>query len=291
MEEAMLPSEEQQSGERYVEELTGPDDYWMTITDSARATRRQDITIRRWIASGELPVRKYRVGLNRRSRQVRASDVAKLTPIIDTSAMISGEEARISLTNIPAEQVAIRADHQQILTDMAALRAAMIEQRLARELAMSNQQKSWQQGLRLTQDRYNQGFTQQQQVIETQQQTAAQMRADFLAQLALHVETAQQHQQQLNQFQNLLLAQKNQFYDALQSQRQALEAIIAQQRDQVHQGIELLQSSLAETNQAIARRTETFAAQLEQVERAGLSQAEQQKQEIQNLKVSFLQEQ
>ena len=97
----------------------------MTITDTARVTRRQDITIRRWIASGDLPVRKNRVGLNRRARQVRASDVAKLTPIIDASAMISGEEARINLTSIPAEQAAIRADHQQLLTALAALKAEM----------------------------------------------------------------------------------------------------------------------------------------------------------------------
>ena len=40
MEEAAQPAKEQRSHERYVEELAGPDDYWMTLTNSARATRR-----------------------------------------------------------------------------------------------------------------------------------------------------------------------------------------------------------------------------------------------------------
>jgi hypothetical protein len=65
MEEEAQPAKEQRSHERNVEELAGPEDYWMTLTDSARATRRQEATIRRWVAGGELPVRRYRVGLNK----------------------------------------------------------------------------------------------------------------------------------------------------------------------------------------------------------------------------------
>src|SRR6266567_1168673 len=99
MEEANKQTTNVATAERYADELAGPDDYWMTITDAARATRRQDITIRRWIASGMLPVRKERVGLNKRARQIRASDVATLTPIIDNSAMISKDESKIDLTS------------------------------------------------------------------------------------------------------------------------------------------------------------------------------------------------
>nr|HET6901447.1 hypothetical protein [Ktedonobacteraceae bacterium] len=70
-----ITSEEQannRSQERYADELAGPDDYWLTITDAARATRRQDVS---------LPVRRQYVGLNQRTRLVRASDLAALTPI------------------------------------------------------------------------------------------------------------------------------------------------------------------------------------------------------------------
>ena len=39
----------------FVDELAGPDDYWLSITDAARVTRRQEVSIRRWIAKGDLP--------------------------------------------------------------------------------------------------------------------------------------------------------------------------------------------------------------------------------------------
>lgn len=289
IEEAASPAEEPQSKERYVEELAAPDDYWMTITDTARVTRRQDITIRRWIASGDLPVRKNRVGLNRRARQVRASDVAKLTPIIDASAMISGEEARINLTSIPAEQAAIRADHQQLLVALAALRAEMSEQKLATERAMAQQQKSWQQELLMAQERYTQGFTQQQQAMESQQQAMKQKHADLLAQLARHGETVQQQQQQLNQFQDALLAQETRFQNAFREQSRVLEALIEQQRERVQHDITSLRGSIAETNQAITRTAELFTTRLEQVERTGFDLAARQEQALQDLKTSFQQ--
>src|SRR5713101_4577890 len=136
MEEAAQPAKEQRSHERYVEELVGPDDYWMTLTDSARATRRQEVTIRRWVARGELPVRRYRVGLNKRTRQVRTSDLAKLTPIIDTSAMNSGEEGQLNLITIPAEQAPIRTEHQHLLSELTALRGAFADYKQATELSL-----------------------------------------------------------------------------------------------------------------------------------------------------------
>lgn len=287
----MPAAAEQPSKEQYVEELAGPDDYWMTITDTARVTRRQDITIRRWIASGDLPVRKNRVGLNRRARQVRASDVAKLTPIIDASAMISGEEARINLTNIPAEQAAIRANHQQLMADLAALRAEMSEQKLVTEQVMAQQQQNWQQELRLAQERYSQGFAQQQQAIESQQHMLAQSHTDLLARLDQHAQTAQQQQQQLDQLQNSLLAQETRFQGALADQQRALEASLAQQHEQVYQDIAGLRNSLAETSQAITHTTELFTDRLAHLEQAGLDQAARQAQQMQDLQISFQQAQ
>ena len=114
--------------EQQVDALAGPEDYWLTITDAARATRRQDITIRRWIATGQLPVRRNAVGLNQRTRQVRASDLARLTPIIDPTAVITGEEGRLNLLSIPVEQAQLKAGQQQLQQHVAALREHVEQQ-------------------------------------------------------------------------------------------------------------------------------------------------------------------
>ena len=97
-----------------MDELAGPDDYWLSLTDAARVTRRQEVTIRRWVASGALPVRSRPLGLNKRTRHVRASDLAGLTPIIDASATISGDAAQIDLLSIPLQQAQIHTAQQQI---------------------------------------------------------------------------------------------------------------------------------------------------------------------------------
>jgi DNA repair exonuclease SbcCD ATPase subunit len=108
--------------ERYADELSGPDDYWLTITDAARATRRQEISIRRWISKGLLPVRKQHVGLNQRTRLVRASDLAALTPIIDPAGAISTDRGRLDLTSIPVQQAQIKEAQQRLQSEMASLR-------------------------------------------------------------------------------------------------------------------------------------------------------------------------
>jgi chromosome segregation ATPase len=117
-----MMAEDAAKHEQQVDALAGPEDYWLTITDAARATRRQDITIRRWIATGQLPVRRNAVGLNQRTRQVRASDLARLTPIIDPTAVITGEEGRLNLMSIPVEQAQLREGQQQLQQHVAALR-------------------------------------------------------------------------------------------------------------------------------------------------------------------------
>src|SRR5262249_20045659 len=88
----------------WVEELAGPEAFWLTLTDAARVTRRQEVTIRRWVASGTLPVRNRALGINKRTRHVRASDLARLSPIVDASATISGIAAQIDLLSIPEQQ-------------------------------------------------------------------------------------------------------------------------------------------------------------------------------------------
>lgn len=104
-----------------VEELASPDDYWLSITDAARVTRRQEITIRRWISAGTLPVRGQRMGLNKRTRHVRASDLARLTPIIDPTAAITGAPAQVNLLSIPEQQAHLLAEQQRVAHQVADL--------------------------------------------------------------------------------------------------------------------------------------------------------------------------
>lgn len=114
-----------------VDELTTPEDYWLSVTDAARVTRRQEITIRRWIAAGELPVRRQRMGLNKRTRHVRASDLARLTPIIDPTATITGAPANADLLSIPIQQAQLLTTQQSLLQRLTPIEvtvAALVEQ-------------------------------------------------------------------------------------------------------------------------------------------------------------------
>ncbi len=140
-----MMAEDAAKHEQQVDALAGPEDYWLTITDAARATRRQDITIRRWIATGQLPVRRNAVGLNQRTRQVRASDLARLTPIIDPTAVITGEEGRLNLMSIPVEQAQLRAGQQQLQQHVAALREHVEQQGQTFRQALTEHRLAFQQ--------------------------------------------------------------------------------------------------------------------------------------------------
>src|SRR5258708_23398901 len=100
--------------EKHVTELAGADDRWVSVTDASRIGRRQEHTIRTWIAQGLLPVNPERVGINKKTRQVRLSDLAKLTPIIDPDAGIATDLGTLDLPSIPKQQ-------QLLLTQMTTL--------------------------------------------------------------------------------------------------------------------------------------------------------------------------
>ena len=122
-----LPSTSGERGPVWVEELAGPEDYWLTLTDAARVTRRQEVTIRRWVAAGSLPIRNRALGINKRTRHVRASDLARMSPIVDASATISGATARIDLLSIPEQQAHIQKRQSEIDEQAQAL-TALVEQ-------------------------------------------------------------------------------------------------------------------------------------------------------------------
>jgi len=92
---------------QYREDLAGPDDAWITITDAARITRTSEAMARRWVASGRLPIKRQPGGINQQTRLVRLSDVATIRPIIDPTAAISEEIHKLDLPSIPRQQAHI----------------------------------------------------------------------------------------------------------------------------------------------------------------------------------------
>lgn len=98
------------SKEIYVTELANDQDRWVSVTDAARIGRRQEHTIRTWIQTGQLPVNPNRVGVNKRTRLVRLSDLATLTPVIDADAAIGTDIGMLDLPSIPKAFKALEAD-------------------------------------------------------------------------------------------------------------------------------------------------------------------------------------
>jgi len=185
---------------RYVEELEGENDYWLSITDAARICRIQDVSIRRAIAAGRLPVRPTRAGDNKRTRFVRASDLPRANfPILDASAAITSDIRKVDILSIPLQQQ--RLAEQQ---DAQATAFSQLEQRLTEQLAaMAEAQRAAQERL-------------------------SQIEATF-------VTTLQQQQEEFNQYRlsvnqqlvDLALAQANQ-QKTLQEELQALESKVDQ---------------------------------------------------------------
>src|SRR2546423_1858485 len=99
---------------QYVEELAGPEDAWISLTDAARITRTREAMTRRWVTSGRIPVKKEPFGVPPRTRLVRMSDVAAIRPIVDPTAAITGEVRKLDLASIPRQQLQIMEDHQRL---------------------------------------------------------------------------------------------------------------------------------------------------------------------------------
>ncbi len=112
---------------RHVEELAGPEEYppgdaWISLTDAARVTRTSEAMARRWVTSGRLPVKKEAVGIPPRTRLVRMSDVAKIRPIVDPTAAITGDVRKLDLPSIPRQQQQIMQDYRRILGETVTLK-------------------------------------------------------------------------------------------------------------------------------------------------------------------------
>ncbi len=212
--------------EKHVTELASPDDRWVSVTDASRIGRRQEHTIRTWIAQGLLPVNPERVGINKKTRQVRLTDLAKLTPIIDPDAGIATDLGTLDLPSIPKQQ-------QQLLAQMAAL-----QQEVAGQLASLGEQlhkltgehehfaEETRQTWHVTQQQY-QALAHRD---EEQQQLIQQIRDSL-------TERLQELTGQLEQYQRLTEQAFTSYSQELQQVRQDLDARIIETEQMLRQAL------------------------------------------------------
>ncbi|GHO60644.1 hypothetical protein [Ktedonobacter robiniae] len=227
--------------ERYVDELVDEHDYWLSLTDAVRVTRRQDVTIRRWVKSGLLPVRRQNVGLNQRTRQVRASDLAQLTPIIDNSAVITSEQAQLNLTNIPGEQAALRESHQRILQQLEELHQELEAQGKQHSQALAEQVQQQQQALSLFHDQVEQRLDTQQEEMLGQLEEQAQTLRHVLDSQKQQFEQVQQRiseQTQRLDTQEQLITQLRETVEQYQATSAQAQQELTQQQQEVFRFLE-----------------------------------------------------
>jgi hypothetical protein len=242
---------------RYVDELQSQNDYWFTITDAARATRRQDITIRRWIAKGQLPVRRKKVGLNQRTRQVRASDLMELTPIVDPAGAITSEEGRLDLKSIPVQQREIQAAQQQLFTTVADIHRELLAQIL-------DMQQQAEQGAAAIREELAEHSRMHQQAVEQLRETstsALRRQEEALVHLQRDLDTTRAELRQDDERLREDLARQ------VGQQQQALvsyQAEISTTLDEHRQRFEQYQLEMEKQHQAFAHQRSVIDAALDQ---------------------------
>jgi uncharacterized phage infection (PIP) family protein YhgE len=223
--------------EQHVTELAGPDDRWVSVTDASRIARRQEHTIRTWISQGLLPVNPVRVGINKKTRQVRLSDLVKLTPIIDPDAGVATDLGTLDLPSIPKQQ-------QQLMEQMTALKLEV-----AGQLASLGGHL---RGLAGKHERFAEETRQIWQVHQQQYQALA------------HRDDEQQ--QLLQQVRDSLAEQATSYSQKLQQVRQDLSTLVAETEQGLRQALsDQVGHSEATLRQALEAVQKTSAEAIEQV--------------------------
>ncbi len=298
--EQNVPEEPEKSAEVLVDDLADAGDYWLSITDAARVTRRQEITIRRWIAAGTLPVRRQRMGPNKRTRHVRASDLGALTPIIDPLAAITGAPANADLMSIPHQQAQLALAQQEYDQRLALIHDHLLElERDLHEQATRHQHevgqlrqeqqaatRSMTEQVQQSDARCNEMMRQQQQALEALRQTTqealreqdaalAEHQKTLLAQIDLLQENADQQQMRLrDEFTDRLSHSEELVQQQLQSLREHITAFQQQSvqtahslQHQIEQGIQSLQEALAAADQQQQRQQVLIRQRFQEIER------------------------
>jgi chromosome segregation ATPase len=224
----------------YIEELVGEGDYWLSITDAARVCRVQDISIRRAITRGILPVRRQRAGQNKRTRLVRASDLPKAGfPIIDESAVITTEIGKADILSIPQQQQRIMQEYQQVMEKLLEMQESLTAQQ-ARVLAdFQQQQEQFQLKLQALQKESASQLAAAEQRLVQEQEKLRQQLAEMGQQQSQEQHRIQQtlaqlqtevRQQEAN-FRGLWRAQQEVFEHYQGETREALENLAAAQQE------------------------------------------------------------
>jgi DNA repair exonuclease SbcCD ATPase subunit len=212
--------------EKHVTELAGPDDRWVSVTDASRIARRQEHTIRTWVAQGLLPVHPERVGINKKTRQVRLSDLAKLTPIIDPDAGIATDLGTLDLPSIPKQQQQLLAQittlQQEVTGQLASLGKQLHELAGKQEHFAEETRQTW----HVTQQQY-QALAHRD---EEQQQFIQQVRDSL-------TERLQELTGQLEQYQRLTEQALASYSRALQQVRQDLSTLVIETEKTLRQAL------------------------------------------------------
>jgi hypothetical protein len=232
---------------RTVETLVDEHDYWMSITDAARVTRTSEAMVRRWVTSGRLPIKQEPVGINQRTRLVRASDVARLRPIIDPTAAITDDIRKVDLPSIPRQQIHIQQEHQRLLETLRILQEGMDHQ------------------VNDTHTRFEQLATGMQQQAETWEQQLSSQRDALLHALDLQLqrdaELAAQLREQSDELQHTkheLVAQERRYQQHIERLRAAVESRL----DHIQTTIQATQTAV---NYQLGKLDQDHRTQLDQV--------------------------
>jgi len=254
----------------YVEELAGEGDYWLSITDAARVCRVQDVSIRRAIARGALPVRRQRAGQNKRTRLVRASDLPGAGfPIIDESATITTEIGKADILSIPRQQQRILQDHQQLMNSLTDLQNALASSQALLLSNLQQQKEEARAGLQALQKE------QAQQLAATETRLLAEQEKlqHHLLTLEQRLEQeAQRSRQDIARVQEEALQRATSLRADLQAQQASFEAY----QRQVQQMLDDLEARHQQRFEASQQTMQQRFGQIEQETHAHLSSLEQQ---------------
>ena len=279
---------------RFVADLEDEQDYWMSLTDAARITRTSESMARRWVNSGRLPVKQGPVGINQRTRLVRASDVARIRPIIDPTAAITDDIHKLDLLSIPHQQARIEEEQRHLKDciedlqqrreqDVDEVRASLAS--LTKEL--QHQEQEWSRQLDEHRRHQQQALdlqSQQQKALTTQLQDHARTLEKCLRELHDLREQEEGHQHTLEQFrasivglfdeaQHEIQRQLNKIDEEsrnrinhlhqematlLQQHEERLQRIVDEMQEYMHQGHEQIKHDLTELRQAYATHVEAI---------------------------------
>ena len=261
---------------RFVEELANEHDYWLSLTDAARITRTSEAMARRWVSSGRLPVKKELVGVNQRTRLVRASDVARLRPIIDPTAAITDDIHKLDLLSIPREHLRLLQVHQILQTAVHELQAEGRQQMKTTYVALEqltmmvqSQGELWEHQFTDVQKEFHQTAEQQQRQYEAVVEQGVAHTQDIERMTAKSREQERLHQQNMERLRDVVQDSFLNLQTTVQEMRNDVEQQFAKrdqddqlQREQMqHTFTSLLQQQQEHVTRVLTEREEILVQQ------------------------------